>query len=101
MMVVAYTPHPLRIETFPIEASEGCAMIDGTSARFARCVAFIERVLRPCDDASGCSHILRVRPLLRRRGVQLLAKAVDWYFMIAAPTVLAVIALRATGLSRR
>jgi hypothetical protein len=31
----------------------------------------------------------------------MLAKAVDWYFMIAAPTVLAVIVLRGTGLSRR
>ena len=33
--------------------------------------------------------------------MQLLAKAVDWYFLIAAPTVLAVIALRATGLSHK
>jgi hypothetical protein len=32
--------------------------------------------------------------------VELLAKAVDWYFIIAAPTVLAVIALRGTGLAR-
>jgi hypothetical protein len=31
----------------------------------------------------------------------MLAKAVDWYFMIAAPTILAVIALRGTGLARR
>jgi hypothetical protein len=47
------------------------------------------------------SYIRQVRQLLRGAAVQLLAKAVDWYFMIAAPTVLAVIALRATGLSRR
>jgi hypothetical protein len=39
--------------------------------------------------------------LLTQPGVQILAKFVDWYFMIAAPTVLAIIALRGTGLARR
>jgi hypothetical protein len=32
--------------------------------------------------------------------VEILAKLADWYFMIAAPILLAVIALRGTGLSR-
>jgi hypothetical protein len=32
--------------------------------------------------------------------VETLAKVADWYFLIAAPLVLAVIALRGTGLSR-
>jgi hypothetical protein len=39
--------------------------------------------------------------LLAGSAVGILAKVVDWYFMIAAPTVLAIIALRGTGLARR
>jgi hypothetical protein len=34
------------------------------------------------------------------RSVEVLAKVADWYFMIAAPILLAVIALRGTRLSR-
>jgi len=34
------------------------------------------------------------------RSVEILAKLADWYFMIAAPILLAVIALRGTRLSR-
>jgi hypothetical protein len=34
------------------------------------------------------------------RRVEILAKVADWYFMIAAPVLLAVIALRGTRLSR-
>jgi hypothetical protein len=34
------------------------------------------------------------------RSVEILAKLTDWYFMIAAPIILAVIALRGTRLSR-
>jgi hypothetical protein len=39
--------------------------------------------------------------LLAGSAVGILAKVVDWDFMIAAPTVLAIIALRGTGLARR
>jgi hypothetical protein len=39
-------------------------------------------------------------PVAFKHGVDILAKVSDWYFLIAAPILLAVIALRGTGLSR-
>ena len=59
-----------------------------------RCIASIPRCTACLSHSEGMTIALL-------DSVRILVNAIDWYFMIAAPTVLAVIALRATGLSRR
>jgi len=64
-------------------------------------VSVSSEVYRFHTTLHGPPHRIRRNDYCSRYSVQILANAIDWYFMIAAPTVLAVIALRATGLSRR